>query len=146
MELALKEVENGKPIRAAARQYNILFETLRRWVNKTPTHKGSGRNTILTKEEEHCIVVALKFLADCGFPFDRQDVLNIAHEYMKLNSNHKNNLKLGIEWLRGFEKRWNNELTKRKPELLTKSRAAALSADVVNSFFASYIKLIEKMG
>ncbi|GBO16510.1 hypothetical protein AVEN_86759-1 [Araneus ventricosus] len=66
-------------------------------------------------------------------------------EYMRLNSK-LSHLKLGIEWLRGFEKRWSTQLTKRKPELLTQSRAAALSADVVNSFFTTYIKLLDGNG
>lgn len=63
---------------------------------------------------------------DCGFPYDRQDIINIAQEYMRLNSK-LSHLKLGTEWLKDLKKKIESQLTKRNPELLTQSRATALS-------------------
>lgn len=66
MKLALLEIEKGKSIYAAAKEFSIPYETLRRWVVKKPTHRGSGRKSWLTIDEETCIVEALKFLSQCG--------------------------------------------------------------------------------
>lgn len=143
LELAILDVKKGKTILAAARQYAIPFETLRRWITCPPSHKKSGRSTILTPEEEICIVQALEFLAKCGYPLDRQDVINIAQQYIKSCKDTKCE-SLGVEWARGFEKRWANRLAKRKPELLTKARANDLSFEVVNCFFDMYSNLLSQ--
>ncbi|KAG8180984.1 hypothetical protein JTE90_024732 [Oedothorax gibbosus] len=103
LDLAISEVKKGKTILAAARQYGIPFETLRRWIVSEPSHKVSGRSTIMTTEEENCIVQALQFLAQCGFPFDRQDVINVAQQYIS-TTNNTNCKSVGIEWARGLRK------------------------------------------
>ncbi|GFU11725.1 transposable element Tcb1 transposase [Trichonephila clavipes] len=59
------------------------------------------------------IVVALQFLGQCGFPFDRNDVINLDQTYLAINKAAQllfTNRKPGIEWVRGFEKRWKEEL------------------------------------
>lgn len=145
LDLAIVEVKKGRTIAAVAQQYSIPYETLRRWIVLKPSHKISGRSTTLNVEEENCIVQALKFVAKCGLPFDRQDVINIAQQYVSCNRNIKAE-SLGIEWARSFEKRWSNELTKRKPELLTNSRAADFSPHVVNNFFEMYARLLSENG
>ena len=68
---ALKAVEEGKSIFSASHEYGIPYPTLRRWVVNKPPHRGQGREPWLTKDEEKCIVESLKFLAQCGLPFDR---------------------------------------------------------------------------
>lgn len=86
LQSALEDVKNRIPIRAATKQLSHTIRNAEKMGCKPPTHQGSGRSTVLTQDEERCIVVALKFLADCAFLFDHQDVINIAQEYMKLNS------------------------------------------------------------
>lgn len=101
-ESALRDVKDGMHIRTAAKKHNIPYTTWRRWAVKPPVRKGSGRLPVFTRDEEYCIVVALKFFGDCGYPFDHQDVLDIANQYVSLN-NKLCHLKLGCEWLRGFK-------------------------------------------
>lgn len=125
LQLALLEVEKGKSIYSAAQEFGIPYETLRKWVTNRPSHRGPGRGTYLSSDEEKCIVEGLKFLAKCGFPFDRNDVLNLIETYFK-SSQDKNPFpsgRPGKDFIRQFEKRWANELGKRKPELLTTARA-----------------------
>jgi hypothetical protein len=144
LKSAISEVEKGKTIYVTAKKYNIPRETLRRWVTGTPSRKGSGGQTVLSNEEEHCIVVALKFLAQCGFPQDRQDIISIAKEYVQDKKEKFNCCSLGIEWARNLEKRWARDLTKRKPELLTKARSNNLSQNVVDDFFKMYLDVLVK--
>lgn len=91
-------------------------------------------------EEESCIVESLKFIAQCGHPFDRPDIANLIQTYFKYPNSRESPFggkKPGPDYLRNFEKRWatNGELIKRKPELLTKARAANLTTRIVNAFF-----------
>lgn len=147
LKLAILEVEKGKSIYLAAQEHKIPYHTLRRWVIKKPSHIGSGRKPWLTEDEELCIVQSLKFLAQCGHPFDRTDLSNLIEGYFKLPTSRKSPFggkSPGIEYLRNFEKRWAQELTKRKPELLTKARAASLSRETVDLFFEMYENQILK--
>ncbi|GFY44881.1 uncharacterized protein TNIN_104391 [Trichonephila inaurata madagascariensis] len=73
---AVLEVKNESTIYAASKKFSVPEETVRRWVAKGPSHQGPGRSSYLINEEM-CIVVALQFLGQCGFPFDRRDVVYI---------------------------------------------------------------------
>lgn len=62
---------------------------------------------------------ALQFLGKCEFPSDRKEVLNLVENYLMTNAQAKSLFpsgKPGVEWIRGFERRWEKELGKRKPE------------------------------
>ncbi|KAG8198247.1 hypothetical protein JTE90_021504 [Oedothorax gibbosus] len=83
MQNAIMHVEKGHSI--YAEEYKVPEQTIRRWVNET----SSRRLTFLTQEEETGNAEALKFLARCGFPFDRTDILNLVETY--LNSNVQRN-------------------------------------------------------
>ncbi|GBL88777.1 hypothetical protein AVEN_158908-1 [Araneus ventricosus] len=85
LKKAVLEVKNGSKIYAASKKFSVPEETVRRWVVKSPSHQGPGRTSYLTNEEEICIVVALQFLGQCGFLFDRRDVINIVETYLTAN-------------------------------------------------------------
>ena len=145
LQNALLEVEKGSSVYAAAKKHGVPEQTVRRWVIKQPSHAGPGRKSFLTTDEEKCIVVALQFLGKCGFPFDRRDVLNLVESYLNENPNSQKpfpNGKPGIEWIRGFEKRWKHELGKRKAEILTKARASDLNEETTGIFFNQYEKVL----
>jgi hypothetical protein len=85
-------------------------------------------------------------LPKCGYPFDRNDVLNLIETYYKF-SKTKNPFpsgRPGKDFIRQFEKRWANELGKRKPEVLTIARAKDLSLSNVNDFFELYKNVIQE--
>lgn len=50
LEKAREELEKGMSVYAAAKKFNIPYETLRRWKECPPTHQGAGRGTVLSKE------------------------------------------------------------------------------------------------
>lgn len=66
LENARIEVEKGASVYAAAKKFNIPYETLRRWYEHPPSHQGAGRGTVLSKEEEKYIVSALQYTAKYG--------------------------------------------------------------------------------
>lgn len=150
LKQAITAVENGTSIFNASKKFKIPYETLRRWVIKMPTHKGSGKLPVFSYEEEHMIVECLKFMARCGYPQDRKDLKYIVKNFAEaLPPSRKMKLPFkdfvpGPDWLRNFEKRWHEELRKRKPEILTKSRANAMTPYIVNHFFDMYEELLNE--
>lgn len=147
--MAIAEVKNGASIYSASKKNGIPEQTLRRWIVKSPSHQGPGRSPFLSQEEEKCIVQAVKFLSKCGIPFNRKDILNVVETYL-LSSKELSHLfpngKPGIEWVRGFEKRWKGEIGKRKPELLTKARAKDMCEETANAFFNIYENVLLSNG
>lgn len=147
LEIAIRKVTEGMTIIKASKDYSVPYETLRRWVTKPPSVKGSRGQTALSVDEERLIVEALKFTARCGYPLGRKDVLDMVQSYMnshpERNTPFKDN-RPGPDWARNFEKRWEKEIGKRKPEILTKSRAECLSQHVVDTFFCTYEKVLDE--
>lgn len=142
---ALREVKDKKcSIRGSAKKFNIPFDTLRRYVINPPTKLGSGRCTYLTAIEEECLVRAMQYTAACGYPFDRADLITMVESYLLYSGKTSVFPKgtPGPDWVRNFEKRWSKELGKRKPEILTKSRANSLVTDVIDEFYATYENIL----
>ena len=56
MKEAVAFVQNGNPLRKAARMYNIPVKTLRRRIiGSVSLDCKPGPSTVLTKEEEQCL-------------------------------------------------------------------------------------------
>ena len=112
--------EEGKTCYTASKQSGIPLESLKRWVNNSPSKFGSGKQKTSAPEEEEIIGVELEQAAKCGWPCDRQDVTVKVKSYLDITSSDnvfRNNTP-EIEWLRDFEKRWSQRLSRKKIELL----------------------------
>jgi hypothetical protein len=121
---------------------NIPRTTVFRWVNKAPSIQR-GHKTVLTADEENIIVAALKFLAECNMPFDRDDIKTLVKSFLassKRASPFKNN-NPGMDWMKLFERR-HPDISKRQPEILTLARAKNMTPEVVNHFFNTYEKVV----
>jgi len=98
---------------------------------------GQGRPTHLSYNEEKLLVIILQTRASAGFPMDKPDLIDLIAEYLP----HVGKESLfprgrpGEEWYLNFMKRWRTELTVRKPELLTLSRALACNKAAVDAWF-----------
>ena len=137
LENARLIIEQGSSVYKVSREKKIPYETLRRWVVQTPKRVGSGRLPLLTSDEERLIARTLCYLAESGFPWDRSDLISMVKCFIQKTGRpnpFKDNWP-GEDWIIGFEKRWRGELSKRKPELLTKARAEGLTESVANAFF-----------
>jgi len=105
--------------------------------NGTLLKIGQGRPTILSYDEEKLLVTILQTRASAGFPMDKADLIDLIAEY--LPNVGKEALfphgRPGADWYANFMKRWRQELTVRKPELLTLSRALACNKAAVDAWF-----------
>ena len=105
---------------------------------------GSGCGFVLSNTEEKLLVEALMYLADKGFPQDREDIKLMLKSYITLTSKNTSfkEDKPGKDWCISFEKRWDVVLGKRKPKLLTKARATDLSLKTFIDCFELYKKTL----
>lgn len=144
LEVAVKLVADGQPLRKVAKDHGIPKSTLNRWVNEPPAKIGSGGRTVLSNSEELVIVSALEYIGQCGYPKGRDEVKNMVKSYLD-SIGRKNPFKdnrPGEDWMLLFEKRHANAIKRRKPEILTTARAEGLSDNVVNKFFDMYEGLL----
>lgn len=148
LQKAIEEVKSGISIYCASNKFGIPKETLRRWTsNEVPRKIGSGGHTILSPEEEEEIVGAVLFLARCGQPVSRNDVQLMVQKFLE-NIGRPNPFRNGLpgsDWARLFEKR-HPEISRRTPEILTVSRAKALTSDVIENFFTMYEGIVSESG
>ena len=136
----LHEVRAGNSLHSVCKRYSVPYPTGYRWLNKNSLDKTIstrvGRPATISQEEEELLVVAIEYAAKCGFPFDRKDIVDIMKNFF-LSSGRKNqfpNGEPGKDWLSSFIRRNKRRLAPRKPELLTKSRANALTEEVCEAF------------
>ena len=134
---------NGLSVSQAARMFNMPTRTLHD--NVTEKHVGQiGRRTVLTFEEEKYIAHAFMYCGENGWPCDSRDLVCLVEEFCtKRGIQTPWTNTLGIEFIRGFEKRHSDILSKRKPQLLTVARATSMNADVLSSFFDKVSQLFK---
>ena len=142
-------IENeGYTIRKASKECGVPYETLRRWINQPPTGFSSGsKHRALTDEDEELIVTGLKVAADCGWPCGTEEVKMMVKTYLDKrcvgNSPFKDNMP-GYDWMISFKRRWCDQLTIRKPEVLTVARKKAMSKTTLDEFFKIVKTTMEK--
>ena len=80
MNEAVAFVQNDSSLYQAAKLYNYVpEETLRRRFNGTVTlNCKPGPSTVLTMEEEQCLVEYVIEMADCGFGLVSEDLMRTA--------------------------------------------------------------------
>ncbi|XP_052739730.1 uncharacterized protein LOC112049361 [Bicyclus anynana] len=144
---AFKLVEEGTPIREAARFTGIPFSTLQERLKKKNSELPSlGRNPVFSKEQEAEMAEQVKFLGKIFYGCTSIQIRKMAYEYAdKNNLMHNFNKNLGMagkDWLMGFMKR--NNLSNRKAEGTSLNRATAFNKDEVGLFFKLLGELMEK--
>lgn len=127
--------KSGCSFREASVRFNVPLGTLYNHFNRKH-EKKIGHPTALTFEEEQLVVSSLKYCSENGYPCDRKDLRNIVKNYSTKCPHALPWVSSpGNDFLCGFEKRWKNQLTKRKPEILTANRIRSLSKDSLEAYF-----------
>ena len=140
----LELVNSGKSVNSVSKITGIPQSTLQRHVRKNPKSRV-GRPSTLTPEEEDYIVKAIMYCAESGWPCNRQDLAGIIAKFCESDGRKVPwKVKPGDDYLASFEKRWNNVLSKRKPELFSQARAKQLNETTINDFFDMLTHLYEK--
>jgi hypothetical protein len=140
-------VDEGKPIREAARSCGVPFSTLQeRLKNKNRDSPQLGRNPVFTREQEDEMASQVKFLGKIFYGCTSLQIRKMAYEYaVKNNIKHNFNETLGLagkDWLKGFIKR--NHLSIRKAQGMSLNRATAFNKNEVGIFFKLLIELMDK--
>lgn len=150
LETAINRVKSGETVYSVSKTSEVPYGTLYRRSYESLTredhHIGGGRGRVLSDEEESLLVEALMYLSDNGFPQDRMDLRLMVKSYVQLAEIETpfNDGLPGKDWCISFERRWKESLGKRKPEILTKSRAADLSSETIRTFFTMYEETLVK--
>jgi len=117
--------------RKIAKKWDVPYATFfKRTKNECSKFQHlSGRNTILSSEQERELVDLIKLLSQRGFPLSKPDIQRLAFEFAT-----KNNISgfsttgknaAGYTWFKLFM-RHHSELRIRKPENLSAARAAGI--------------------
>ena len=137
MTNAYMEVKkHNMSVRKAARQFAIPRQTLR---NRT-TGKidadcvATGRVPVLSMEEEAKLVDHLKIMASYGYGYTRQEVADIASDYVVHLQKRIKDSPFTIRWFRGFIKRW-PELRVLKSQGLEIARAKGAHVANIDKYF-----------
>ncbi|KAJ8048493.1 Jerky protein-like-like [Holothuria leucospilota] len=132
-------------IRKAAWQCGVPIQTLRdrleRGVNQA---RPLGGDPLLSRSEEEGLVKHIEYLAKCGYPLTRKDVINLATEtaiFLKKRPQNAGNL--SKRWFVRFMSRW-PELRLAKAQKLSMKRAKATSDETVQSYFQELDRILTK--
>lgn len=132
MKEAVAYVHKGNPLRKTARLYNVPVETLRRRTNGTVSLECKpGPATVLTPEEEKCLIDYVMEMADGRFELVSKDLMRVE----KSGRPHLfHDGMAGRGWLEAF-RRWHPQLSLQTPQALSYSRATSASKEKVVDFF-----------
>ena len=108
---AIQLIKAGDSVHNVSKSSRIPYGTLYRkthdQIKRNDKRTRSGRGFVLSSIKEKLLVQALMYLADKGFPQDREDIKLMVKSYITLTC--KNTLfkddKPGKEWCMSFEKR-----------------------------------------
>eukprot|EP00731_Ephydatia_muelleri_P038303 Em0713g1a len=133
MELALKEVRDGRMSRnAASKAFGVPRSTLcDKLDGKTPEDRRMGPPSVLTKAEEAMLANFCTKYLKCGFPINREDLFDIVQRIIQVDGRQTpfTDGRPGYYWFQGFMRR-NPALTERSAEILTGGRAAVTEAAI----------------
>lgn len=152
----LSVAKNGKSVRAVAAEYGIDRKTLGRYVDK---YKKSGDGNIEFKanhiscqvfsdKEEHVLKEYLLLASKLNYGLSSKATRNLAFQYAIANNkvipeNWSVNKTASYDWLKGYLHRHAN-LSLRRPESTSLSRATAFNKTTVGEFFNNLCSILEK--
>ena len=153
VRMVLRALEDGRSMASVSQLYGVPKPTLHSWKKAKEEDKPIcvlvGRRPVLASEEEDLLVTALEYTALCGFPFDRSDIAETVKGFIAYTG-RKNpfgpDSRPSSDWLGAFLRRHRGRIRPRKQEILTSSRAKALSEEVCEHFHHMYQENIEKFG
>ena len=136
-------------IRQLARAWGVPYATFRRRILGIVKGSGheSGRNTVLPDTAEKELANTITGLARVGFPLTREEVRKLAFEFAEKNGLKgfsKKKQQAGYYWFVGFMSR-HPEISVRKTENLSVSRAMAMNHVQVDKWFTEYETMVLTM-
>jgi hypothetical protein len=150
LQAAVKAVKEQRMSRAAAaRRFDVPPSTLFYHISGEYSKVGAGAPTILSPAEEKEIVITLQVLQEIGFGMTKELVGVVIHDYLKDQPTRPNPFQHGVpgkDWWRLFLKRWEKQLSVRKPQYLPISRASATTPEAIGAWFDRLEDFLSKVG
>jgi len=149
MKSAIEEFQKGEHgLRHIARAWDVPKSTLARRVKGSVTgyKHASGHKPVLPSAEND-LSELITTLSARGFPLARKDIQHLAFQYAQqhdLKGFSVTRGSAGYYWLKGFMER-HNELSVRKQESLSCSRASGLNKTVIDNWFDQYEKTLDDL-
>ncbi|XP_074109746.1 uncharacterized protein LOC141534337 [Cotesia typhae] len=143
---ALKAVDTGVSLRKAAAVYGVPPTTLsRKKENPEISKQKTGPATVFFNTEEQKIVDWILFRAQRGLPVTKTELLDSIQQYVKMSKKETPFIdsRPSRHWYEGFRKR-HPQISIRKPQHLTHSRAAVTGDDLKDWFDEQAKYLTEK--
>lgn len=137
---AIEDVKKGMSLGAAGKKYNIPKSVLqRRTANQTDnTHPGIV--SAVPPALEKMLANRLAVCADWGYPFKMKEIQTLIGDYLEVNAieitRFKNNVP-GLDYVRGFLERHNDQLATRLASNIKRERTRAIDFDCLRSFFTN---------
>lgn len=145
MKKAVDLVKNGMSIHKAARECNLKYSTVRRYVKK---HENQDNvqfvpdyevNAIFSREQEEILKAYISECALIFYGLTAKETRQLAYQLaianqLKVPSSWLSNQIAGVDWLRSFRKR-HSDISLRKPEACSLARATAFNRTNVQLFF-----------
>lgn len=144
----------GESLRKSAKDYNIPYPTLRRYVIKYLKNTSINLEAnyslqkVFSEEQELSLKQYILDCADKFYGLTTKQCRQLAYEMAKVNnvkvptSWQKENI-AGKDWLRGFKKR-HSELSVRKPEPCSMARASAFNRENVARYFNNLREVMQR--
>ena len=150
LQRALEAVHNGMLVRHASLQHGVSEKNIRRHRDGRVANPGILRlgryRPDLDVVHENELVQHIKKIEKALFGLTPTDVRRLAYDYAtKLGIDHRFNTEAkmaGPDWLSGFL-RMHSELSIRKPEATSISRAVGFNQGQVGIFFKVYKEMLE---
>lgn len=156
---AIREViEDKEKLRQTAIKYGISKSSLSRYVlNRDSLPGADGRsnyqskhssNQIFTTQEEQLLVEYVLTLSRMHYGLSKTMTRELAYQFAiankkKIPQNWDSNKLAGLDWLRGFLHR-HTELSVRKPEAVSLSRATSFNKKNVTEFFDNLSEVLKR--
>lgn len=143
LSAAVRDHEQGMPLRTACSVYNVKRSTLAD-ACKRKVIRNPGRANELSEQEEKAIVDHLLCQSDWGFPLTRMEVSMLVKGYLDskgvVSKRFKENMP-GKKWMSGFLQR-HSQLNRKVPKLIKAARAK-VDPETVNKYFDNLEKSLE---
>jgi len=148
MKSAIEFHKGEHGLRHIARAWDVPKSTLARRVKGSVTgyKHASGHKPVLPPSAENELSQLITTLSARGFPLARKDIQHLAFQYAQQHNLTGFNVtrgSAGYYWLKGFMQR-HRELSVRKPESLSCSRASGLNKTVIDNWFDQYEKTLRR--
>lgn len=158
---AIKEVKEGKCVKRAAEDNEVKHTTLFYRIKKLKTAEGDWISNdepqfhskytvyqVFTNDQESLLVKYIIRCSKINYGLTCKQIRKLAYDYatksnIKIINKWKETHLAGVDWLTGFMKR-HPELSIRKPEKTSLSRATSFNKPNVMVFFDLYEKALKK--